>query len=299
MIDRALIIGSRGMLGRAWCGLLTAHHVPFDALDRPGLDLEDAAAIDRLDCAPYSHVVNCAAWTAVDDAESQYERAHAVNAAAVGRLARVCAAAGSSLVTYSTDYVFNGRAASPYPVSERHDPVNAYGRTKAAGEDLLRDAGADWLCIRTSWVYAPWGKNFVRTIAVAAASKPVLRVVDDQRGRPTSAEGLARTTLALLLRGATGVWHATDGGECTWREFAAEIVRLGGAACVVEPCTSAEYPRPAPRPAYSVLDLRETEAAIGPMTPWRAALADVMRRLGPAREPGIGSAARRAKGGEA
>lgn len=279
-IGRVLILGANGMLGRAWRGLLTSHGVGFDALGREGLDLEDLGAVERLDVSRCSHVINCAAWTAVDDAEAQEARAHAANAAAVGALARRCSEAGARLVTYSTDYVFNGRATTPYRVDEAHDPVNAYGRSKAAGESLLRETGGGWLCIRTSWVYAPWGKNFVRTIASAAASRPELRVVDDQRGRPTSAEGLARTSLGLVLHGAEGMWHATDGGECTWFEFASEVVRLTGAGSRVSPCGSAEFPRPAARPAYSVLDIGETERAVGGMTPWRAALADVVKRLG-------------------
>jgi dTDP-4-dehydrorhamnose reductase len=141
----------------------------------------------------------------------------------------------------------------------------------------------EWLHIRTSWLYAPWGKNFVRTIAAASGSKPELRVVDDQRGRPTSAEHLARVTQALIERGVRGHWHATDGGECSWFEFAREVVRLAGngARCRVSPCTSAEFPRPAKRPSYSVLDISATEALLGPMPDWRENLADVVRRLEP------------------
>lgn len=275
------------MLGRAWTGLLTAHGILFDALGRDGLDLEDLDAVRSLDVAPYSHLINCAAWTAVDDAEAEYERAHAANADAVGELAQRCAKAGTRFVTYSTDYVFSGTGESPYRIDHPRDPVNAYGRSKAAGEVMLEQLGttaAPWLCIRTSWVYAPWGKNFVRTIAKAARTRPELRVVDDQRGRPTSAEGLARTSLALLLADATGFGHATDGDECSWFEFACEIARLvrtEGDAAAVLPCGSDEFPRPAPRPAYSVLDISKTEALIGPMTPWQVALADVMRRLDP------------------
>jgi dTDP-4-dehydrorhamnose reductase len=130
-------------------------------------------------------------------------------------------------------------------------------------------------------LYAPWAANFVRTIYKAAGDRPVLRVVDDQRGRPTSAEHLARTTLALVEKNARGILHVTDGGECTWFEFASEIVRLGKRDCRVEPCTTAEFPRPAKRPAYSVLDLAPTEALVGPMPSWQENLASVMARLEP------------------
>lgn len=287
MADRFLILGSRGMVGRAWAGLLTAHAVAFDALARDRLDLEDTEAVRTLDVSGYSHVINCAAWTAVDAAEAEYERARAVNATAVGELARQCASAGAMFVTYSTDYVFDGDASEPYPTTYPHAPVNAYGRSKAEGEAHLAGVDAPWLCVRTSWVYAPWGRNFVRTIANAAAARSELSVVNDQRGRPTSAEGLARSTLALVRAGATGLAHATDSGSCSWFEFAAEIVRLAGLGATsplaeVKPCPSSAYPSPAARPAWSVLDLSETEALIGPMTPWQQALADVLRRRDPA-----------------
>jgi dTDP-4-dehydrorhamnose reductase len=186
---------------------------------------------------------------------------------------------GAVLVNYGTDYVFNGRATSPYHANEPREPLNAYGRSKAVGEELLERSGASFLHLRTSWLYAPWGNNFVRTIAKLLHEKPSLKVVDDQRGRPTSAEHLARTTLALLDRGATGTVHATDGGECTWYAFAREIGRLTGAPGTVESCTSAEFPRPAKRPAYSVLDITGTERLIGPMPDWKANLADVVARL--------------------
>jgi dTDP-4-dehydrorhamnose reductase len=289
MPERFLILGSRGMVGRAWKGLCAAHGLECEAVGRHRLDLEDVASVARLDVSGFSHVVNCAAWTAVDDAEAHEDRATRINAEAVGVLARSCARAGAVFVTYSTDYVFDGEATEPYATDHPHDPVNAYGRSKAAGEKLLASIDAPWLCVRTSWVYAPWGKNFVRTIAGAARARPELRVVEDQRGRPTSAEGLARSTMGLLRAGVTGTAHATDGGECSWFEFAQEIVRLlhqrgAEAECLaaVHPCGSEEFPRPAPRPAYSVLDITRTEALIGPMTPWPHALADVLRRLDPA-----------------
>lgn len=280
MPDRVLILGASGMVGRAWAGLLTAHQIPFRALARPAFDLLNPASVaatiepgDRL-------VVNAAAWTAVDDAEAQEPAATTANAQAPAALARRCTEVGATLIHYSTDYVFNGQATSPYPIDAPIDPVNAYGRSKAAGEVGVRDSAADHLILRTSWVYAPWGKNFVRTIASLAANRESLRVVEDQRGRPTSAEQLAATSLALYLSGASGTWHATDAGECTWHGFASEIVRLLALPCRVDPCGTDEYPRPAKRPAYSTLDLTPTEALIGPLTPWQAELAKVLRRLG-------------------
>jgi dTDP-4-dehydrorhamnose reductase len=149
------------------------------------------------------------------------------------------------------------------------------------GERAIWDAGGPHLVLRTSWLYAPWANNFVRTIFKASRERDELQVVNDQRGRPTSAEHLARASLALLDKGAHGTLHVTDGGECTWFDFASEIVRLAGHRAAVKPCTSAQFPRPAKRPAYSVLDLGPTEALLGPMPDWHENLADVMRRLEP------------------
>ena len=205
---------------------------------------------------------------------------------AAGRLAHACRRAGARLVHFSTDYVFNGTATTPYPTDGRRDPVNAYGRSKAVGERLLEASGCRYLLIRTSWLYAPWAKNFVRTIAELARKRDSLRVVSDQRGRPTSAEGLAASTLALIGKTEAAsssalTFHVTDGGECSWFEFAREIVARVAPTCQVVACPAAEYPRPARRPAYSVLDLAPAEALLGPLRPWREALADVLARLEP------------------
>lgn len=279
MPRQALILGARGMVGRSWAGLLTAHGVPFRALARPDFDLLDpdsvAAAVGPAD----DLVINAAAWTAVDDAEADEAGATCANADSPTTLARRCAETGACLIHYSTDYVFNGRASASYAVDAPIEPVNAYGRSKAAGEAGVRAGMDNHLIVRTSWVYAPWGKNFVRTIAGLAATRESLKVVDDQRGRPTSAEHLARTTLGLYLAGAVGTWHATDGGECSWHGFASEIARALGHPCRVDPCATAEFPRPAPRPAFSTLDVAATERLLGALTPWSVELTDVLRRL--------------------
>jgi dTDP-4-dehydrorhamnose reductase len=279
MPHQALILGASGMVGRAWHGLLTAHGVPHRIVSRPAVDLLNpdslAAAVEDGD----ELIVNAAAWTDVDGAEAAEADATRANGDAVGVLAEQAARIGATLVHYSTDYVFRGEAAAPYAVDASIDPVNAYGRSKAAGERQLLDSGCDHLLLRTSWVYAPWGRNFVRTIASLAAGREELRVVNDQRGRPTSAEALAETSFSLYLAGGRGVFHATDAGECTWHEFATEIVTRLGHGCRVLPCSSDEFPRPAKRPAYSVLDLSRTEQLIGPRTDWRTSLARVLERL--------------------
>jgi dTDP-4-dehydrorhamnose reductase len=271
------IISPDGMLGRAWQALLEARGIEFAAASYPELDIRDPSSIERWISPRYRTVINCAAYTDVDAAETRESEADAVNAKGVAQLAERCRAVSALLVHYSTDYVFDGAGTAPYMVGEARRPQNAYGRSKARGEELLERSGCAYLMVRTSWLYAPWGKNFVDTMAKLGAAQPVLRVVDDQRGRPTSAEYLATRTLALLEHGARGTYHLADGGECTWHEFATEIVRATGGSARVDRCTSAEFARPAQRPAYSVLDLRASEALIGPSRDWRENLADVLR----------------------
>lgn len=279
-MTRVALVGAGGMLGRTFRELLELRGDAFDAFDRSTLDVTDAASIDRGIRPEHRLILNCTAYTDVDGAETNEAAANAVNADAVAKLAERARAIDATLVHVSTDYVFDGRASSPYRVDEPRAPLNAYGRSKAKGEEALEASGARYLNARTSWLYAPWSKNFVRTIAGAAKARPTLRVVDDQRGRPTSTLTLAENLLALVEAGATGHVHVTDGGECTWFELARAVAAYANPACVVEPCTSAEFPRPAPRPAYSVLDLTRTEATLGrPMRPWQDALADVLERL--------------------
>ncbi len=277
-----LLVSPDGMLGRAFVERLSeglpSGYDAWRGVTFPEFDLREVASIARAVVPGVRLVINCAAYTDVDAAESNEAQAGEVNGHGVRRLADRCREIGATLLHFGTDYVFDGRADTPYRVDAPLAPQGAYGRSKALGETLLRQSGAEHLHVRTSWLYAPWSKNFVRTIAALAAQRPRLQVVADQRGRPTSAEHLARTSIALLEGGARGTWHVTDGGECTWFDLASEVVRLAEAPCEVVPCTSAEFPRPAPRPAYSVLDLTETEARVGPMPPWRQNLADVMGR---------------------
>jgi dTDP-4-dehydrorhamnose reductase len=276
-----LLIGAGGMLARALRGTLEKQGHAVIGLDLPDFDLTQEAQVRGAVSPGYDAVLNSSAYTNVDAAESDEPRATLINGQGVSFLAKACAEHGIPLVHYSTDYVFAGNASAPYRVDEPLVPIGAYGRSKAAGELAIRGAGGPHLILRTSWLYAPWANNFVRTIYKASGAQPSLRVVNDQRGRPTSAEHLARATSALLEKQARGTLHVTDGGECTWFDFATEIVRLSGHNCTVNPCTAAEFARPAPRPAYSVLDLGPTEALLGPMPPWQENLRDVMARLEP------------------
>lgn len=276
-----LIVGERGMLGRAFRELLTRLARPYQGVDLPDVDAAEPRQVADLFGKPWSAVINCAAFTNVDGAEANEAAAFRGNATAPKLLAEACARAGIPMLHFSTDYVFAGQASAPYAVDAPMQPLGAYGRTKAAGEDAIRAAGGHHLIARTSWLYAPWANNFVRTMAKLTRDKPSLKVVSDQRGRPTSAEHLAKTALALLDRNARGTFHVTDGGECTWYDFTVAIAQKLGRTCEIKPCTTAEFPRPAPRPAYSVLDLAKTEALLGPMPDWHDNLASVLARLEP------------------
>jgi dTDP-4-dehydrorhamnose reductase len=278
-IKRILLLSADGMLGTAWGKLLTREHIPFDTANFPAFDITKSDSIAQHVIDGCDVVVNCCAYTAVDKAETEHGPCDAINAVGVGLLAARCKQIGATLIHYSTDYVFNGRADSPYCTDTPRDPVNYYGKSKADGEALLERSGCRHLLIRTSWLYAPWGKNFVLTMGKLMSERPRLTVVNDQRGRPTSAEHLAASSLALLRRGAAGAFHVTDGGECTWFQFASEIGGLLGTTCEIAPCTTDQYPTPAKRPAYSVLDLSKTIATIGMMPDWKDNLRSVMDRI--------------------
>ncbi len=276
-----VILGAGGMLGRAWCALLDARGHGYVSAGREAVDLSESASIARGIPDGTTLVINCAAYTNVDGCETPEgeSAAMAINGTGVGALADHCAAIGATLVHYSTDYVFNGQANEPYKTDQTRDPINAYGRSKALGEALIEKSGADYLVLRTSWLYAPWGNNFVGTMLKLGRTKEALKVVNDQRGRPTSCEHLARASLAMIEQGVRGMHHLTDGGECTWYEFAQRIMAMDGNGCRVDPCATDEFPRPAKRPAYSVLDLSHTETAIGPMPSWENNLSDVIQRM--------------------
>lgn len=276
---RIILIGEGGMLNHAWARLLQSRGVEFVNLGIPQLDLVSPDTIlPGLGKNP-GLVINCAAFTDVNGAETHFTVANAVNGTGVGALARACKQLGVPLIHYSTDYVFDGAATSPYLVNGKRNPLGAYGRTKALGEELIESSGCEYLIIRTSWLYAPWGKNFVRTMATLGKTKPSIKVVHDQRGRPTSAQQLALNTFNLFNAGSRGTRHLTDNGECSWFEFASEIIRLTGGGAKVEPCTSAEFPTPAKRPAYSVLDLTESLSVLGDIPHWKISLAKVIEEM--------------------
>lgn len=267
------------MLGTAWRKLLQSRGIPYATAALPEFDITDPSAIAKFVTPEIGVVINCCAYTNVDGAEESEAVATLVNGTGVGYLASACKQAEALLVHYSTDYVFNGNASEPYPVDGPIEPCNAYGRSKAEGETQIREHDCEHLIVRTSWLYAPWANNFALTIAKLAKEKESLKVVNDQRGRPTSSEHLAATSLKLIEEGARGTLHVTDGGECTWYDFAKVIAEHSNPACNIEPCGSEQYPRPAVRPSYSVLDIAPTEAIVGPLPSWETNLGLVLDRI--------------------
>ena len=265
------ILGAQGMLGQAFSHVLERQSRSFRALSRSEADLEAASSL-RQAVRGASVVFNCAAYTNVDAAESEEDRATAINGTGVGSLATACLEANVPLVHFSTDYVFDGRATTPYRVDHPRAPLGAYGRSKARGEELLEQSGAEYLLIRTSWVYAAWGTNFVRTMSHLLHTRDSVRVVQDQRGRPSEACALAENALRLFEGGARGTFHLTDAGECSWYEFAQAIARVVESRAAISPCTTAEFPRPAPRPGYSVLDISAAEERLGPLASYQVQL---------------------------
>ncbi len=279
-----LLLGADGMLGRAWEEFLIEREIAHDAVSRRRegrlcVDVTDHERVRDTIATGYRWVINCAAYTAVDAAEQDERTAFAVNADAVKVIALASKEYGSRVLHYSTDYVFSGDASEPYQVDAPIAPQSGYGRSKAAGEEAVRNYAGRPLLVRTSWVYGPWGNNFVLTMLRLLADKPLLRVVNDQRGRPTSILGLVRNSWALMNADVEGTYHLCDAGECTWFELTCELQKRVHAAAQVQPCTTAEFPRPAKRPAYSVLDLSLSEAAIGPILPWQQQLQEVLDRL--------------------
>jgi dTDP-4-dehydrorhamnose reductase len=274
--DRWLIVGAGGQLGTDLRRVLADRDVV--ALSRASLDVTDEQAVHDaiVDAAP-DVVVNAAAYTAVDAAEADEDAAFAANAAAPGLLAAACAATGARLVHVSTDYVFAGDAEAPYDEDAPTAPKSAYGRTKLAGERAVLERSAQNYVVRTAWVYGHDGANFVKTMARLERERDTVSVVDDQRGSPTWAFELAGGLVALASSGAPGgIYHCTNSGETTWFGFTQAIFEeLGADPARVLPTTTAAFPRPAPRPAYSVLGNRRWLAAgLDPLPHWRDALRD-------------------------
>ncbi len=269
-----LITGSYGQLGKAVLAEAQTRGFSAEGRDVDTIDITDRDAVmSWITKARPRIVVNCAAYTAVDDCEQHEDEARRVNATAVAHLADACNTSGSKLIQISTDYVFDGTASTPYREDDPVAPASAYGRTKLLGEQAARGAD-DHLIVRTAWLYGLGGRHFVGAIErQIEAGNRQLRVVADQFGSPTFCDDLAAAILDLTAVGATGTVHAVNSGITSWHGFATEIVRLLEARVEVVPVATDEFPRPARRPAYSGLDTSRIEALIGRRLPdWQDAL---------------------------
>ncbi|MGP1283914.1 MAG: dTDP-4-dehydrorhamnose reductase [Parasphingopyxis sp.] len=269
---KALIFGANGQLGRA---LRLTRPAAWDVtgLTRREVDITDADAVDRSIAATHPDiVVNTAAYNAVDDAEGAAETAFRINGEAPGGIARSCARHGARLIHISTDYVFDGAGDTPFAPDSAPDPLSVYGRSKRAGEIAVLDQ-SDGLVLRTSWLYAGYGRNFLTTMLRLMKERDELGVVADQTGTPTHAESLARAIWALAGAEASGIHHFTDRGQTTWHGFATAIeerARRAGVidGCRIVPITTADYAAAAARPPFSLLDCRQTWAITGEPRAW-------------------------------
>lgn len=278
---KVLITGAGGQLGGALQRLAPAA-ADINAIDVEDVDLTDATMLRaRLAVEAPEVIINAAAYTAVDKAESDAELAQLINADAVAMMVDAMEEQGGKLVHVSTDFVFDGKSSRPYQPGDPRGPISVYGRTKAEGEDHLR---AKDILVRTAWVYEAGGANFVRTMIRLMKERDEIGVVADQIGSPTWASGLAQVIWGLLEKDASGTFHHSDAGEASWYDFAVAIaeeayeIGLLAAVPVINPITTADYPTPAARPAFSLLDSSATRSILGDApVPWRENLRKMLK----------------------
>lgn len=281
---KILVTGSNGQLGQELRDLAVLHK-EFDTvfLTRQDVSLDDVEALVKIvrQHQP-DFVINCAAYTAVDKAESEKEEAFQINAIAVGALAQTAKEIGAYFIHISTDYVFDGVNPTPRKESDLVSPVNVYGESKRAGEETALRYNADSIIIRTSWVYSYYGKNFVKTMMRLMNDKESILVVDDQHGSPTYAADLAEAIWQLILSQTwqPGIYHFSNEGVTTWFDFARQIKQEIASPCDVLPTTSANFPTPAKRPSYSVMDKTKIQQVYGIIVkPWQESLKRCLTKL--------------------
>ena len=285
------ITGANGQLGREFRELERAHPAfQFTFAAREELDVTQETAIRKFFATPaFDYCINCAAYTAVDKAESEPEAAQLGNVDAVRWLAEACARQGTSLVHYSTDYVYHNQQNTPFKEEDPTTPQSVYARTKLAGEQAARAANPKTLILRTSWVYSAFGHNFVKTMLRLGKEREELNVVFDQVGTPTYARDLAQATLEMIRKveqgevahnKLQGIYHYSDEGVCSWYDFALAVFELAGISCKVLPIETKDFPTAAARPPYSVLNKRKIKAAFGlELQHWREGLREMMAIL--------------------
>ena len=268
---RVTLFGASGLLGEDLVRELKAESLT--ALSSKDADLRDRGRVREAVCDSRPEwVILSAAYTDVDGCESNRERAFAVNCEGAVNVAEAAREAGSRVLFLSTDYVFDGSKRSPYEITDPRNPTSVYGKSKARAEERLLEILPEVCIARTSWLFGHGGKCFPATILKLAVARPEISVVNDQRGSPTFTRDLASALVRLCRYDARGIVHVTNSGECTWYEFAVEIVRASGLAAVVKPVSTAEFPRPAQRPAYSVLSPDSLHAYKIQMPDWKDAL---------------------------
>jgi len=275
MVNKILILGSQGMLGQELVKVF--QDVQPICWDRPEIDIADPKQVEeKITPLQPELIINAAAYTEVDGAETEQELAKRINGQAVGYLASLSQKIGALLVHYSTDYVFDGQKKQGYQEDDQPNPINAYGQSKLLGEKLLQAKSQKYYLIRTSGLFGQQGKNFVKTILQLAQEKDILKIVNDQHFKPTYAVDLAQRTRELIAaKPDFGIYHLTNEGPTTWYDFTQEIlrqVRQGGTnkGTVLVPCSSTQFPRPAQRPKYSIL----LNTKLKPLRPWSTALAE-------------------------
>lgn len=282
---RILVTGMSGQLGSELQEQATTSNAFFHFVDSKTGDITNK---DQLDKVISEHqidtIINCAAYTAVDQAEKDVDRAYAVNKTGVKNLVELSEKYNCRLIHISTDYVFDGTKKSPYTSEDSVAPIGVYGKSKQEGEAIIEQSQIAAVTIRTSWVFSSFGKNFVKTMLFHGASKPELRVVDDQYGKPTYAKDLASVCIQIAETSnwprQRAIYHFANEGAITWCTFAKEIMQQAGIDCIVVPITTAEYPTPAARPAYSVLDTDRIQKDFG-IVPrdWKLALTDCLKAI--------------------
>ncbi|WP_028531126.1 dTDP-4-dehydrorhamnose reductase [Paenibacillus sp. HW567] len=284
---KVLVTGSAGQLGQDLVPLLQAHGHEVMGCDRQEMDITDLDQCTEIisGFAPDA-VIHCAAHTAVDAAETDIDAAYLINATGSRNVALAAEKAGAKLVYISTDYVFDGMGTEPYHEYDNTAPQSIYGKSKRAGEILVQSLSSKFFIVRTSWVYGKYGNNFVKTMLKLGQEKPLIQVVDDQKGAPTYTVDLAYFLVKLVQTEKYGIYHATNSEFCTWYEFtqaifaeAEDILGLKFTA-KLEPCTTEQFPRPAPRPRYSVMEhLAIRTNGFQDMRPWREGLKDFLLEL--------------------
>lgn len=251
---KIIITGANGQLGQDVKKILSLQHEVY-AFGRAELDITDQQTAKKIifDIQPDA-IIHCAAYTAVDLAESNSDDAYTINASGVRNIAVAAEAIGAKICYVSTDYVFEGNSASPYNEYDQTNPQSIYGKSKRAGEVLVQTLSRRYFIVRTSWLYGAHGNNFVKTMLKLASEKRSLKVVDDQIGSPTYTVDLSNFLSELITTEKYGIYHASNMGSCSWFQFAQAIFEEEGICIQLDPCTTEEFPRPAPRPRYSVMD---------------------------------------------